>query len=120
MKIICEKSDLQKSVNIVSKAVAIKSPVYLLEGILIKADDNMLTLYGSDGTLSIKCTNQANVMEKGEVVLPARLFSEILNKFDECEVVMYTEGNNLVMECGHSHTTLCYMDAQGISKFSRI
>ena len=37
MKFICEKNDLQKYVNIVTKAVAVKSPVYLLEGLLIDA-----------------------------------------------------------------------------------
>ena len=74
MKLICEKTELQKSVNIVTKAVAIKSPVYLLEGIFIKAGDNKITLYGSDGTLSIRCSINATVFEQGEIVLPARLF----------------------------------------------
>ena len=117
MRLICEKNDLQKCVSIVTKAVAVKSPVYLLEGILIQAKDNMLTLYGSDGTLSIKCTNGATVLENGELVIPARLFSEILTKFDDCEVSMYTDGNNMVMECGHSVTTLCYMDSEGYPAF---
>ncbi|MDD5018612.1 MAG: DNA polymerase III subunit beta [Eubacteriales bacterium] len=119
MRLICEKNELQKSVTIVTKAIASKSTVNLLEGILIKVADNMMTLYGSDGTLSIKCTNEATVMEQGEIVLPARLFSEVLTKFDDCEVSMYTEGNNLVMECGHSCTTLCYMDAEGYPAFPK-
>lgn len=117
MRIVCEKNELQKSVNIVSKAVAVKSPVYLLEGILIKTSEDKITLYGSDGTLSIKCSNEATVMETGEIVLPARLFGEILAKFDDCEIKLYTEGNNAVMECGHSRTTLCYMDADQYPDF---
>lgn len=117
MKLICTKSDLQKSVNIVTKAVAVKSPVYLLEGILISASDNTMTLYGSDGILNIKCKCEATVLEPGQIVLPARLFGEILAKFDECEVSMVTEGNNMVMECGYSRTTLCYMDADAYPEF---
>lgn len=117
MKLICEKNELQKSVNIVTKAVASKSTVSLLEGIFIKAEGNMLTMYGSDGTLSIKCTTEATVMEPGEIVLPARLFAEILTKFDDCEISMETEGNNAIMQCGHSTTTLCYMDAASYPKF---
>jgi len=111
MRIVCEKNELQRCVNIVSKAVAAKSTLYVLEGILIRTEEDKITLYGSDSTLSIKCEMKADILEAGEIVLPARLFGEILGKFDECEISMVTEGNNMVMECGHSKTTLCYMDA---------
>jgi DNA polymerase-3 subunit beta len=117
MKLICEKNELQRSVNIVTKAVAPKSPVYVLEGVFIKAEQEKITLYGSDGTLSIKCAIEAAVMEPGEIVLPARLFAEILAKFDDCEISMHTEGNNMIMQCGRSMTTLCYMDASSYPAF---
>ncbi len=117
MRILCNKSELQKSVNTVVKAVPIKSPVYLLEGIRMQAKDETLTLFGSDGTLSIKCTQEASVIEPGEVVLTAKIFNELLSKFDECEITLYTEGNNVVMECGSSRTTLCYMSAEQYPAF---
>ena len=117
MKVVCGKNELQKCVGIVTKAVAIKSPVYLLEGIKISADSNAMTLFGSDGILNIKCQCEATILEPGEIVLPARLFGEILAKFDECEVSLVTEGNNMIMECGHSRTTLCYMDAEAYPDF---
>lgn len=117
MKLVCEKNELQRNVNIVTKAIAAKSPVSLLEGMMIKADKDRLTLYGSDGTLSIKCATQASVFEPGELVLPARLLSEILAKFEDCEVTIHTDGNNVIMQCGHSTTTLCYMDAEGYPPF---
>lgn len=117
MRIICNKSELQKNVNIAAKAVALKSPVYLLEGIRIEAKKNVVTLYGSDGTLSIKCVNEANVLEEGDIVLPAKLFCELLAKFEECDLCLYTEGTNVVLECGHSKTTLCYMNAEQYPAF---
>jgi len=111
MKFICEKNEFLRNVNIVSKAVSIKSPVSILEGIYIKAADGHLTLYGNDGTLYIRCSIEANVSEQGEIVIPARLFEEILSKSDECSVTVHTEENSLIMQCGHSLTTLCYMEA---------
>ena len=117
MRIVCDKSELQKCVNTVVKAVPAKSPVYILEGILIKAEDDKITLYGSDGTLSIKCTMNADVLESGSVILTARLFCELLAKFDECELSICTEGNNVIMECGHSKTTLCFMNAEQYPAF---
>ncbi len=119
MRIICNKSELQKNANIAAKAVAQKSPVYLLEGIRIEAIDQQLTLYGSDGTMSIKCINPANVVEPGDVVLPARLFCEILAKFEDCDICIFTEGSNVILECGHSKTTLCYMSAEQYPAFPK-
>ena len=119
MRIVCNKSELQKNVNIAAKAVALKSPVYLLEGIRIEAKDNQITLYGSDGTLSIKCTIEANVVEEGDVVLPAKLFCELLAKFEECDISLYKDGSNIVLECGHSKTTLCYMSAEQYPAFPK-
>ncbi len=117
MNIICEKNMLQRCVATVSKAASARSPLNVLEGIYISAENETVTLYGSDGTLSIRSTVEAAVPEAGETVLPARLFSEILSKFDDCEIKMYTEENNMVMECGHSRTTLCMLDPDGYPKF---
>ncbi len=117
MKLVCEKNELQKNVNIVTKAIAAKSPVSLLEGMMISAQGDSITLFGSDGTLSIKCSAEAYVLESGKLVLPARLFAEILTKFEDCEISLYTEGNNVILQCGHSTTTLCYMDAESYPAF---
>jgi DNA polymerase-3 subunit beta len=56
-------------------------------------------------------------MEPGDIVLPARLFAEILTKFEDCEIAINTEGNNAIMQCGHSTTTLCFMDAASYPAF---
>jgi DNA polymerase-3 subunit beta len=117
MNIICEKNLLQHGVATVSRAALAKSPVGALEGIHLRAENEMITLYGSDGTLSIRCTIEAAVPEAGETVLPAKLLGEILAKFEACEIKMYTEDSSLVMECGHSRTTLCTMDPQSYPKF---
>ncbi len=117
MNIICEKNLLQHGVSTVSRAALAKSTTNALEGILLRAENETVTLQGSDGTLSIRCTIDAAVPEAGETVLPARLLGEILAKFEACELKMYTEDNNLVMECGHSRTTLCTMNPQSYPKF---
>ena len=117
MRIVCQKSELQRSVNIVSKAVAVKSPVSVLEGILFSTEGADLVLYGSDDTLSIKHSTKAVIVEEGSFVLTARLLSEILAKFDDCELTMYTKDNSVFMECGHSQTTLVYMEADSYPDF---
>lgn len=117
MRIACTKSELQKCVNIAAKAVALKSPSYLLEGIRIKAENDNITIYGSDGVLSIKCTLKADVLEAGDIVIPARILCELLTKFDDCEITMQTDESSVIMECGHSCTTLRYMESDQYPDF---
>lgn len=117
MKIVCNKSELQKSVNIAAKAVAQKSPTYILEGMRIQAQKDHIIIYGSDGVLSIRSMLKADILEEGDIVLPARLFCELLSKFDDCELTMHTEDSDVVLECGHSKTTLRYMDSDQYPDF---
>ena len=54
MKIICSKSNLQKSVNIVMKAVPSKTTMPILECILIDASANEIKFTSNDMELGIE------------------------------------------------------------------
>ena len=53
MKIICKKSDLQKSISIVSKAVSSKTTMPILETILINASAAEIHFTANDMELGI-------------------------------------------------------------------
>ena len=44
MKFTCFKKDISKALNIVSKAVTTRTTMPILKGILLKVEDNTLTL----------------------------------------------------------------------------
>ena len=46
MKFTCEKNTLQDAVSVCLHAVAAKSSIAVLEGILVQAADNTITLSG--------------------------------------------------------------------------
>ena len=54
MKIVCNKSDLVKGVNIVSKAVPGKTTMPILECILIDATTDIIKLTANDMELGIQ------------------------------------------------------------------
>ena len=54
MKFICEKNILQEAISNVQKAITGKSTMPILQGILIIAKNNEVTLIGSDIDLSIE------------------------------------------------------------------
>ena len=77
MKIICKKTDLLKSVNIVMKAVSSKTTMPILGCILIHATTDEIRFTANDMELGIETKTDGIIQEKGMVALDAKLFSEI-------------------------------------------
>lgn len=93
MKIICTKSDLVKGVNIVSKAVPSKTTMPILECILIDATTGIIKFTANDMELGIETVVEGNIIEKGVVAIDAKIFSEIVRKLPENEVIIECDEN---------------------------
>ena len=93
MKIICSKSKLIQGVNIVSKAVPAKSTMAILECILIDASDSDIKLMANDMELGIETVVEGDIISQGIVAVDARIFSEIVRKLPDNEVVIETDEN---------------------------
>ncbi len=107
MRITCARQALVDAVNNVQRGVASKSALPALEGILMKASATSLFLAGYDMELGITTTIEADVEEAGELVLTAKLFSEIIRKLPEEEVTITSnDRNNTVIRSGNSEFTI--------------
>ena len=93
MKIICTKSNLVKGVNIVSKAVPSKTTMPILECILIDASTNIIKFTANDMELGIETVIDGTILEKGIVAIDAKIFSEIVRKLPDNEVVIECDSN---------------------------
>lgn len=93
MKIICNKSDLVKGVSIVSKAVPSKTTMPILECILIDATTNIIKFTANDMELGIETVVPGEIHEKGLIAIDAKIFSEIVRKLPDNEVVIETQAN---------------------------
>ena len=80
MKFICEKTQLQESISTAQKAVTGKSTMNILEGILLIAKNNELTIIGSDIDLSIETKVKADILQEGSIVVDSKLFGELIKK----------------------------------------
>ena len=80
MKFTCDKAALCEAVNSVSPAVSAKSTLVALECILLSVKGTVLTVVGYNTELGITKTVDLSAAEEGDVILNARLFSEIINK----------------------------------------
>ncbi|MBQ3072157.1 MAG: DNA polymerase III subunit beta [Oscillospiraceae bacterium] len=86
LKFTCEKTPLFSAVAVASRTVAQKSPISVLEGIHLRAEQDTLSLTGYDLENGITISLPAQVREAGECVLPPRLFFDIVRKAAEDEV----------------------------------
>lgn len=96
MKFICQQQNLVKVLNIVSKAVSVRTTIPVLKGIMIKAESGKLTMSASDLDLSIQDSTDAEISEPGSVIVMARLFSDIVRKLPGEEVQIETDNDNNV------------------------
>lgn len=112
MKFYCDTKNLSDAVNIVSKAVVIKSPIPHLEGILLKACGGTLILTGNNLEISIQTSISANISEEGSIVLNAKMFSDILRKLpdDVCEIKS-NEKLNVSINCHNSDYKIVGLNA---------
>lgn len=94
MKIICTKSNLAKGVGIVSKAVPSKTTMPILECILIDATASMIKLKANDMELGIETIIEGDIVQPGMIALDAKIFSEIVRKLPDSEIVITTDDND--------------------------
>ncbi len=90
MKFNCNRQKLTEAVTNVQRAVSSKSTMPALEGILIKAFNNKITLCGYDLEIGITTTINADIKENGAIVLNAKLFSDIIRKMPENTISIET------------------------------
>ena len=93
MKLICSKSNLLHGVNIVSKAVPTRTTMAILECILIDASANEIKLTANDMELGIETKIEGEIAERGIIALDAKIFSEIVRKLPDSDVVIETDSN---------------------------
>lgn len=104
MKFMCEKTPLYEAVINVSKAVSEKSTLTALEGIKFKLDNMDLELTGYDLEIGIKTSISVKSQDKGEFILNARLFSEMIKKMPE-ENILVEISENLQVTLSSGVTT---------------
>lgn len=103
MKFSCEKETLLSLISTAMRAVTGKSAMPLLEGLLLCAEDDTLTITGYDLSMGIRTAGEAGVAEQGRAVLNARLLFDIVRKLPDDAVTIETDDQLLTtIKCGRA------------------
>lgn len=92
----CKQAELSTAISIVSKAVSSKTTMPILSGIYFEAKNNQLKLIGNDLNLCIETTISAEVEKEGTVVMPSKLFSELIRKLPDAPIEFDIKDSNVV------------------------
>ncbi len=90
MRFTCEKSMLVQGLNIAGRAVAQKSSLSVIEGILCRAGLG-LSLTGYNMETAITYEIEAEVSDPGECILPSKLFGDIIRRLPEGSVTVVVD-----------------------------
>ena len=106
MRFTCEKNMLVQALNIASRAVASKSSLSVIEGILCRANET-LSFTGYNMETGITYNVDADISDVGQCILPAKLFGDIIRRLPEGPVtVVVDESYKVSIRAGFASFTI--------------
>jgi DNA polymerase-3 subunit beta len=118
MKISCAQEQLGKGLSIVGRAVSTKTTLPVLNNILIATDTSeeggRIKLAATNLEISITVWVPANIIEEGEVTVPARLLTDFVSNLESShDVVLSLDEQTLTLNVrgGRSEANIKGIDA---------
>jgi DNA polymerase III subunit beta len=104
MKVTCDRRELHEGLGTVARAVSGRSSLPILGNVLLDPGTDALRLAATDLELGMERLVPARVSEPGQITLPARTLSEIVNVLPEAEVTIAadTSAGDVVITCRRS------------------
>ena len=95
MRIRAERDDLVDVLGRAGRAVGVRSPRPILQGVLIDVRGKTMRITGTDENITIRTQLDVEVLEEGATVVPARLATEAVRKMPSGAVVVHAEGGEV-------------------------
>lgn len=117
------KDSLINAVQHAIKAVAVNSPIPIVQGINIQAGADGVSFTASNTSMTIQCRIpqdgvSVSIKRTGAIVIPSRYFYDVIRKLNDDMVVLEVkEQLILTIRSGHSQIRLCGMDSTEFPHF---
>src|SRR5215207_5391702 len=97
MRVICNTDFLGRKLALVSRGVSPRSTIQILGGILLEAREEVVRLSAMDMELSIQTSSPAKVEEQGRVVIPARIFNDVVRSLSKEDLILVHDSSEGVV-----------------------
>src|ERR687889_922304 len=88
MRAVCNTDLFGGKLALASRGVSARSTIQLLGGILLEVGDEAVRLSATDMEVSIQTSSPARVEEGGRVVIPARIFNDVVRSLPKGELTL--------------------------------
>lgn len=100
MRIRAERDDLVDVLGRAARAVSPRSPLPILQGLLLTVAGRSLRVVGTDLDMTVRTELEVEVLEEGRAVVPARLISEAARKLPPGAVILAAAGGEVELSGG--------------------
>ncbi len=113
MKLSCLQENLNRGLNAVGRAVAVRSTLPITQNILLSAEQSRLKLAATNLEMATTCWVGAKVKKEGSITVPARLLIDFVNSWpnDLIEINLPAAGRILELKCGRFEAHINGIDA---------
>ncbi|MBN1580058.1 MAG: DNA polymerase III subunit beta [Anaerolineae bacterium] len=112
MKASCLQDNLSRGLAIVGRAVATRPTLPVLSHVLLSAEQSQIKLAATDLELFVVCWLGARVDQDGEITLPARLLTDLINSLPQEQIELDLDDQTLHLACARNDAVIKGIDAQ--------
>ncbi len=120
MKITVLQENIIKSCQDALKFVSTRPQLPVLSCFLIKAKKEGITLSATDLNIGIQVTFGGKVEEVGEIVVPAKIFLDVLSTLNKENITISSEEESIVISSSQSQTTIQGMSPKDFPVFPTV
>lgn len=102
MRFKITRDNLQQGLASVAASIPTRTTLPVLSNILISADDDSVTMSGTDLDIAVSVRVPAEVEEAGALTVPAKKLQELARELPEHPVRIQSKGDRLELSCGRA------------------
>lgn len=100
MKLVVTQENLSKALQVVGRVATGKTPLPILNNILLRTSNNRLLLAATNLEIAITQHIGSKIESEGSITVPAKLMSEFMSSLPKGNVVLEADGTKLHIKSG--------------------
>jgi DNA polymerase III subunit beta len=112
VKFTVERDILTDAVSWTARSLSPRPPVPVLSGLLITAEDGLVSIASFDYETSAQLEIEADIETPGKILVSGRLLNDIVRSLPAAPVTVETEGSKVIVTCRNSRFDLATMPVE--------
>jgi DNA polymerase-3 subunit beta len=122
MKLSCLQENLDRGLNVVGRAVAVRTTLPITNNVLLATDQSRLKLSATNLEMAISCWIGAKVEEEGAITVPARLLSEFISSLpaENVSINLSPQTKTVGLKCARFEARISGVDAKDFPPIPKV